>query len=1128
MGTFRAAAAQMTAGVTDMLVRLVDGVVQVFTTTRAGGGLLSLELTDTGVGLVLVDQQGIAAGSLLSAPAKLAQVTLNGQERLVWTGGWQAQLGGWGVTGTGELGSSFALTRGPSGVMTAQAFLERDGMAQVILAAKGSDRLEVWQVGERDRMVLVASADLIGFGDQTVDVTALATLRLGGQDYVLSLSTAEEALRIWVFGAGGTLTPVSQVGAGAGLGIATPSALDLVRMAGQAFALVAGAGSSSLSVVRLGADGQMALADHVIDTLDTRFQRLQAIATVELGGQVFIFAGGADDGVQAFQMLPDGRLVLAGQITRGAGLALDNITAIEAVVVEGRIELVVGCEGAGLIRLSYRPGPVAPPQIGGTGGDALTGDTQADMLAGGAGEDTLSGGAGDDILADGAGADALNGGPGADLFVLSGDAAADSIEDFTPGEDRIDLSDWGRVYSISVVQQSGQDDWLVLRWGAETLHVHAAAGQSLRPADFTSSDLFGLWHLTTPVVIAGRRITGTAGADTLTGSGGADTLVGSEGPDLLLGGSGSDVVDYSEMTRGVTANLARSLTSAAGTDGFESVEALSGSAFADRLSGDSLANLLHGRAGDDHLWGHGGNDRLAGGAGNDLLLGGAGKDSLNGGEGTDCASWSSSAVGVCVNLTLALQQGGEAEGDRLESIEGLTGSRYDDRLTGDDGANTLSGGGGGDLLDGGRGNDAVLGGDGADTLDGGKGNSTLNGGAGNDRLVIGRGSDLLIGGAGGDWVVVSEKWALRLDLATAAPQETLGYGLDQVSGIENLCGGQGADTLLGDALANRLIGGAGDDSLCGRGGADLLAGDAGNDMLDGGAGFDWVVFDGAGPLRVDLRMIAAQDTGAGLDRLTAIEALTGGGGADRLHGAAQANRLWGAGGADWLWGEAGDDTLRGGAAADRLHGGAGDDLLLGETGNDRLLFGAGNDRIFGGAGFDTAVFAGTGPLRCDLSMAGPQRIGTGVVTLAGLEGLVGGAKGDALAGNAAANLLNGLAGDDTLRGAEGNDTLLGGTGRDRLFAGEGHNLLNGGFGADRFHFGRGQDRITGFSAAEGDRLVLDDDRLRLVMGLSPAEVVQRFGRDLGDHVRLDFGQAGWVDFAGIGSLAALPAAVEVI
>lgn len=926
----------MIAGVTDMLVRLVDGVVQVFTTTRAGGGLLALELTDAGVGLVLVDQQGIAAGSLLSVPAKLSLVTMNGQERLVWTGGWQAQLGGWGVTGGGELGGSFALSRGPSGVMTAQAFIEQGGSTRAILAPKGGDRLEVWQVGDRDRMVLLASADLSGFGDQTVDVTAVTTLRLGGQDYVLSLSTAEEALRIWDFGPGGTLTPVSQIGAGAGLGIAAPSALELVRMAGQTFALVAGAGSSSLSVVRIGADGQMTLADHVIDTLDTRFQRVQAIATVELGGQVFVFAGGADDGVQAFQMLPDGRLVLAGQITRRAGLALDNITAIEAVVVDGRIELVVGCEGAGLIRLTYRPGPVASPQIGGAGEDALTGDVRADMLAGGSGDDTLSGGAGDDILVDGAGADVLIGGPGADLFVLSGDAGPDSIRDFTPGEDRIDLSDWGRVYSISVVQKAGQDDWVVLRWGDETLHIHAAAGQSLRPADFTSSDLFGLWHLTTPVVIAGRRITGTVGADTLIGSGGADTLVASEGADLLVGGSGTDTVDYAEMTQGVTANLSLTMTSVAGTDRFESVEALLGSAFDDRLAGDSFANLLHGRAGDDHLWGHGGNDRLAGGAGNDILLGGAGMDRLNGGEGNDCASWSGSASAVSIDLTLAVQRGGEAEGDRLESIEGLIGSRYRDTLIGDDGANQLSGGGGGDLLDGGRGNDAVLGGGGADTLDGGKGNSTLDGGAGNDRLVIGRGNDLLIGGAGSDWVVVTEKWALRLDLANAAPQDTLGYGLDQLSGIENLCGGQGADTLLGDAVANRLIGGAGDDSLCGRGGADRLWGDAGN------------------------------------------------------------------------------------------------------------------------------------------------------------------------------------------------DTLLGGAGRDRLFAGTGQNLLSGGFGADRFHFGGGRDRITDFSAAEGDRLVLDDDRLRLVWGLSSAQIVQRFGRDLGDHVRLDFGPAGWVDFAGIDSLAELRAVVEVI
>ncbi len=68
------------------------------------------------------------------------------------------------------------------------------------------------------------------------------------------------------------LGPPQMIGAPQGLGIADPSAVKVVETAGATFLLVASAGSSSISVVALGADGSMQVADHVIDTLDTRFQ----------------------------------------------------------------------------------------------------------------------------------------------------------------------------------------------------------------------------------------------------------------------------------------------------------------------------------------------------------------------------------------------------------------------------------------------------------------------------------------------------------------------------------------------------------------------------------------------------------------------------------------------------------------------------------------------------------------------------------------------------------------------------------------------------------------------------------------------------------------------------------------
>jgi Ca2+-binding RTX toxin-like protein len=82
---------------------------------------------------------------------------------------------------------------------------------------------------------------------------------------------------------------------------------------------------------------------------------------------------------------------------------------------------------------------------GGSGDDVLSGLAGDDELRGGSGADTLAGGDGDDLLNGGGGADVMTGGAGADRFRFSGyesgtGAAADRIEDFTSGQDLIDLA----------------------------------------------------------------------------------------------------------------------------------------------------------------------------------------------------------------------------------------------------------------------------------------------------------------------------------------------------------------------------------------------------------------------------------------------------------------------------------------------------------------------------------------------------------------------------------------------------------------------------------------------------------------------------------------------------------------
>ena len=81
--------------------------------------------------------------------------------------------------------------------------------------------------------------------------------------------------------------------------------------------------------------------------------------------------------------------------------------------------------------------------------------------------------------------------------------------------------------------------------------------------------------------------------------------------------------------------------------------------------------------------------------GDDTLRGGEGNDILNGGNGNDTADYTDAAAGVTVNLSRTTSQNTVGAGtDTLSSLENVTGSAFNDTLTGSSAANIMVGGAG--------------------------------------------------------------------------------------------------------------------------------------------------------------------------------------------------------------------------------------------------------------------------------------------------------------------------------------------------------------------------------------------------------------------------------------------------
>ena len=374
----------------------------------------------------------------------------------------------------------------------------------------------------------------------------------------------------------------------------------------------------------------------------------------------------------------------------------------------------------------------------------VTGSMHNDYLTGDGFANHLAGGGGDDSLRGGAGADILAGGPGADKLDGGEDKGEKNNMVTVPDPTDTDPSD-----GTDTIQQVASEDWAAYRGadGGVTVNLNTGMGTAGDAMGDTLKNIELIW--------------GSMDMDD------GDTFIASEGADYIHGDGGSDTISYEASKHGVTVTLPTTddgrqwTATAAGDDG--------------ALGTDDDVPASFNAATDAEVmdW-----------------------------RGTNATFTRPATVQVADQVTTTKSY---AEGDILESIENVTGSRSADYIAGDGVPNVIMGGGGDDELVGGVGNDELHGGAGDDTLghrsarpavdidgngettdtvdgvaeadtalaaiDDDPGDDMMYGGAGNDDLFGGAGDDTLDGGTGDD------------DLMGDGDDDTFVFGLDNGSDV---------------------------------------------------------------------------------------------------------------------------------------------------------------------------------------------------------------------------------------------------------------------------------------------------------------------------------------------------------
>lgn len=489
-GTSSGAGRLYESGITDLKIVWQDGQAHLVSISASASGSM-IQTIGAGGTLTLSDQVWTGGGAVSSSVPVLEPITHQGATALLTFGQSDWGIAGLALAPGATLSDPVTYQWGPSGVglLTALHATVIDGETHIYAASITGEGFYHYTIDAANTFILQGNYSQPASLSEP-DVVDIESIDFGTHQVLIMASSLGDGIASYMLNAEGTPSLVSEHSAATSLPVGTPTKLASGKVGNQTFVIMASAGSSSLTVFAVDAQGTLTPTDHILDNKFTRFSNATELTTVEHLGRLYVIAGGSDDGLSLFTVLPDGTLVHLDTVWDTNTTALQNVAALEATVVNGQIVVFATSETElGITQYTIDPDPAGVTLIGGGAGDTLTGGTDSDIIHGGLGDDVLVGAGGADLLSDGAGADTLTGGAGADVFILSADDDLDTITDFDPAEDSLDLSRYRMLYDASQLDVTSTSWGAILTYRNEVLHVYRAGGGSLDASHFQTPDI---------------------------------------------------------------------------------------------------------------------------------------------------------------------------------------------------------------------------------------------------------------------------------------------------------------------------------------------------------------------------------------------------------------------------------------------------------------------------------------------------------------------------------------------------------------------------------------------------------------------------------------------------------------